>query len=62
MQNELGLLDDLKAAYPDIGGNILGAAMSQVIDPSSFDDVHYMIDGSIIKERLRLGGSLSPQR
>lgn len=60
IQKELGILDDLEAVYPDIGGNIMGAAMSQVIDPSSFDDVHYVVDGSIIRERLKLRDSLSP--
>jgi hypothetical protein len=38
----------------------MGAAISQVIDPTCFDDIHYFVEGSIIKERLKLRGSLSP--
>jgi transposase len=60
IQKELGLLEDLAECFPGLDRNILGAAMSQVIDVSSFDDIHYVVDGSIIKERLRLRGSLSP--
>jgi len=60
VQIELGLSDDLKEALPGLGQNILGAAMSQVLDVTAFDDIHYIVDGSIIKERLRLRGSLSP--
>jgi transposase len=60
IQSELGILDDLKESFPGIGGNIMGAAMSQVIDATSFDDIHYIIDGSVIREKLKLRGSLSP--
>jgi len=60
VQKELGLLEDLFENFTGLEGNIMGAAMSQVIDPSSFDDIHYVIDGSIVKERLKLRGSLSP--
>lgn len=38
----------------------MGAAMSQVIDATSFDDIHYIVDGSTIGEKLKLRGSLSP--
>ena len=51
---------DLDEAFFGRGDNILGAAMSQVIDPSSFDDIHYIVDGSIIQEKLSLKGKLSP--
>jgi hypothetical protein len=60
VQKELGLLEDLFDNFAGLEGNIIGAAMSQVIDPSSFDDIHYVVDGSIVKERLKLRGSLSP--
>lgn len=60
VQKELGLLDDLNGCLPGLGRNIMGAAMSQTIDPSSFDNIHYVVDGSVIKERLNLRGSLSP--
>ena len=38
----------------------MGAAMSQILDPTSFDDIHYVIEGSLIREKLRLRGNLSP--
>lgn len=60
VQDGMHMLDDLNEAFYGRGSNILGAAMSQLIDPSSFDDVHYVVDGSIVKERLKLRGSLSP--
>ena len=60
VQKELGLLEDLKECFPGLGQNVLGAAMSQVLDVSSFDDIHYVVDSSIIRERLKLRGSLSP--
>lgn len=60
IQRELGLLEDLDETFPGLSRKILGAAMAQVIDITSFNDIHYVIDGSIIKERLKLRGSLSP--
>ena len=60
VQKELGLLDDLFETFAGLEGNIMGAAMSQVIDPTSFDNIHYVVDGSVVKERLKLRGSLSP--
>jgi len=60
IQREMGLLEDLDEAFPGLSRNILGAAMAQVIDITSFNDIHYVVDGSIIKERLKLRGSLSP--
>jgi transposase len=59
IQSELGILDDLKESFPGIGGNTMDAAMSQVIDATSFNDIHYVVDGSIIREKLKLRGSLS---
>jgi transposase len=60
VQKKLGLSEDLGACFQELGPNILGAAMSQTVDATSFDDIHYVVDGSIIKERLKLRGSLSP--
>jgi hypothetical protein len=60
IQKRLGILDDLKDCIPERAENIMGAAMSQVISATSFDDIHYVVDGSIIRERLKLRGSLSP--
>ena len=60
VQKELGILDDLSETFAGLEKNIMGAAMSQVIDPTSFDNIRYVVDGSIVKERLKLRGSLSP--
>lgn len=60
VQKDLHLLGDLNEALPGLAQNIMGAAMSQVIDPTCFDNIHYVVDGSVIKERLKLRGSLSP--
>lgn len=60
IQSELDILEDLKECFQGLSGNIMGAAMSQVIDATSFDDIHYVVDGSIIREKLKLRGSLSP--
>lgn len=60
VQSGMRVREDLDAAFPGRGSNILGAAMSQVLDPSSFDDIHYVMEGSVVPERLRLRGKLSP--
>ena len=60
VQDGMGIRRDLDEAFFGRGDNILGAAMSQVIDPSSFDDIHYVVEGSIIQEKLSLKGKLSP--
>ena len=60
VQRELGLLEDLSGAFAGLERNIMGAAMSQVIDPTAFDNVHYVVEGSVVRERLKLRGSLSP--
>jgi transposase len=60
VQEGMGICRDLDEAFFGRGDNILGAAMSQVIDPSSFDDIHYVVDGSVIQEKLSLKGKLSP--
>lgn len=39
--------------------NIMGAAMAQT-DPSAMDTLHYTVEGSVIRERLKLRGTLSP--
>jgi len=54
IQSGLGVLDDLEESFPGIGGNIMGAAMSQAIDATPFDGVHHVIDGSMIGEKLKL--------
>jgi transposase len=60
IQKEMGILEDLFEMFTGLEGNIMGAAMSQLIDQTSFDNIHYVVDGSIVKERLKLRGSLSP--
>lgn len=60
IQEELGILDDLRDNFPDIAEKILGASMAQVIEPTCFDDLHFVVEENIISEVLKLRGNLSP--
>ena len=60
IQNDLGILDDLRECFPDVAENIMATAMAVAIDPTPFDDVHLTVDENGLKDRLRLRGSLSP--
>lgn len=59
VQDDLGLFEDLEACFPDIGGKIMAAAVSQCIEATPFADIEYIIDGSTIAELYRLRGKLS---
>jgi len=60
VQQRLGLYDDLYTHFGPMAPNIMGAAMALAISPSSMDSIHYTVDGSIIKEKYKLRGMLSP--
>ena len=60
VQKELGIFDDLDSVFTTMAPNIMGAAMALTINPTSFDSLHYTVEGSVIKETMRLRGTLSP--
>lgn len=60
VQDGIGLLSDLEESFPDIANKIMGAAMAQVIEPTCFDDLHFVVEDSIIGDVLRLRSNLSP--
>lgn len=60
VQDGLGLLEDLRESFPDIANKVMGAAMAQVIEPTCFDDLHFVVEESIIADALKLRGNLSP--
>ena len=60
IQKRLGIFDDLDSVYTTMAPNIMGAAMALAINPTSFDSLHYTVDGSVIKETMKLRGTLSP--
>lgn len=60
VQDGLGILEDLNESFPDIANKVLGAAMAQVIEPTCFDDLHFVVEESIIGDLLKLRGNLSP--
>lgn len=60
IQSQLHLYDDLEKAFTTMAPNIMGAAMALAISPTSFDSLHYTVEGSIIKEKYNLRGTLSP--
>lgn len=60
VQDELGIFDDLDSVFTTMAPNIMGAAMALAINPTSFDSIHYTVEGSVIKETMKLRGTLSP--
>ena len=60
VQQRLGIYEDLNAIFTTMAPNIMGAAMALAISPSSMDSIHYTVEGSIITEKYKLRGSLSP--
>ena len=60
IQSELGLQEDLEEVFVDMAPNIMGASLALAIRPSSMDSIHYTVEGSTIKETLRMRGTLSP--
>ena len=60
VQKELGIFDDLDSVFTTMAPNIMGAAMALAINPTSFDSLHYTVEGSVIKETMKLRGTLSP--
>jgi len=60
IQERLSLFDDLKSVFGTMASNIMGAAIALAISPSSMDSIHYTIEGSIIAEKYKLRGTLSP--
>jgi len=60
IQKEMGIYEDLDAIFTTMAPNIMGAAMALTINPGSFDSVHYTVEGSVIKESMKMRGTLSP--
>lgn len=60
IQKQLGLYEDLNGIFGPMAPNIMGAAMSLAINPTSMDSLHYTVEGSTIKETYKLRGMLSP--
>lgn len=60
IQGQMGIFDDLDAVFTTMAPNIMGAAMALTINPSTMDTLHYTVEGSVIKEKLKLRGTLSP--
>lgn len=60
IQKKMGLFEDLDSVFIGMAPNIMGAAIALTINPTSMDSVHYTVEGSVIKEKLKLRGTLSP--
>ena len=60
IQKSMGIFEDLDAVFTTMAPNIMGAAMALAINPASMDSVHYTVEGSVIKETVKLRGTLSP--
>lgn len=60
IQKGMGIYEDLDAVFTTMAPNIMGAAMAMAINPTSLDSLHYTVEGSVIKEKYRLRGTLSP--
>jgi len=60
VQKELEIFEDLDSFFTTIAPNIIVAAMALTINPTSFDSLHYTIESSLIKETMKLRGTLSP--
>jgi len=60
VQRQIGLFEDLDAVFVNMAPNIMGAAMAMAINPTSMDSLHYTVESSVIKEKLKLRGTLSP--
>ena len=60
IQKKMGLFDDLDSVFTTMAPDIMGAAMALAGNPTSMDSVHYMVEGSVIKEKPKLRGTLSP--
>jgi len=60
IQKQMGLFDDLDAVFTTMAPNIMGAAMALAVNPTSMDSLHYTVGGSVIGEKMRLRGTLSP--
>ena len=60
IQKGMGIYEDLDAVFTTMAPNIMGAAMALAINPTSLDSLHYTVEGSVIKEKYKLRGTLSP--
>ena len=60
IQKDMGIFEDLDAVFTTMAPNIMGAAMALAVNPTSMDSVHYTVEGSVIRERMKLRGTLSP--
>ncbi|MDD4709527.1 MAG: IS1634 family transposase [Candidatus Methanomethylophilaceae archaeon] len=60
IQKKMGLFEDLDSVFIGMAPNIVGAAIALTINPTSMDSIHYTVEGSVIKEKLKLRGALSP--
>lgn len=60
VQKQIGLFEDLDSVFVNMAPNIMGAAMAMAINPTSMDSLHYTVESSVIREKLKLRGTLSP--
>ena len=44
----MGIFDDLDSVFTTMAPNIMGASMALTINPTSFDSLHYTVEGSVI--------------
>jgi hypothetical protein len=54
IQKKMGLFEDLDSVFIGMAPNIVGAAIALTINPTSMDSIHYTVEGSVIKEKLKL--------
>ena len=60
IQKDMEIFEDLDATFTTMAPNIMGAAMALAVNPTSMDSVHYTVEGSVIREKMKLRGTLSP--
>lgn len=60
IQDEFEIFEDLDSIPITMAPNIMGAAIASAINLTSFDSLHYTVEGSVIKGTMKLRGTLSP--
>lgn len=60
IQKDMGIFEDLDEVFTALAPNIMGAAMALAINPTSMDSIHYTVENTVIRETMKLRGTLSP--
>ena len=60
IQKDMGIFEDLDEVFTTLAPNIMGAAMALAINPTSMDSIHYTVENTVIRETMKLRGTLSP--